>query len=196
MLHEQHRVIERRVNRYRHGIVSKCRDKRPSRERRRDRAAYACPMDRTDPSLDAFSGWINRVLDEFKSDPERKWGITRVAEEAKTPRSALTRWRDGDWSKGVPTRESVRRFCINLGLRLDEPFAILGSDPAGLLASPTGAPEPLVQSPRERRLRAVLRDPDLLPDERARYEAMLDMIITDAEAALERRRNGDTASGS
>lgn len=78
-------------------------------------------MIRTGPDLPNFSRWVRRVLKTLKE--EKGWGITRVAEEAKTPRSLVTRWRDADWSQGRPTRESVTRFCANLKLKKDEPFA-------------------------------------------------------------------------
>lgn len=61
------------------------------------------------------------MLQQLKA--EKRWGITRVAEESGVSRSTITLWRDGDWSKGVPTRPVVERFCDNLKLRKDEPFA-------------------------------------------------------------------------
>ena len=57
---------------------------------------------------------------------EKRWGIVKVADEAKTPRSLVTRWRDGDWGQGRPTRETVERFCDNLGLKKEEPFGYMG----------------------------------------------------------------------
>ena len=83
--------------------------------------SYPGPMIRTGPDLAGFSRWVRRVLKDMKT--ERGWGITRVAQEAKTPRSLVSRWRDADWTQGRPTRETVERFCENLGVSKDEPFA-------------------------------------------------------------------------
>ncbi|MDR7336770.1 MULTISPECIES: hypothetical protein [Glycomyces] len=63
------------------------------------------------------------MLKQLKA--EKGWGIVRVADEAEVSRSTLTLWRDGDWTKGVPTRPVVERFCNNLKLKKDEPYAYL-----------------------------------------------------------------------
>lgn len=81
-------------------------------------------MVRTGPDLAGFSKWVRRVLHTMKS--EKKWGITKVADEAKVARSTITLWRDADWSKGIPTRPAVEKFCKNLDLKKEEPFAYMG----------------------------------------------------------------------
>lgn len=80
-------------------------------------------MVRTGPDLAGFSRWIQRVLATLKA--ERGWGITKVAESSDIARSTITLWRDGDWSKGSPTRAAVEKFCDNLNLKKDEPFAYM-----------------------------------------------------------------------
>lgn len=81
-------------------------------------------MFQTGPNLAGFSGWIKRVLATMKA--ENDWGITRVAKEGAVSRALLTNWRDGNWSQGKPTRETVERFCDNLKLSKEEPFGYLG----------------------------------------------------------------------
>jgi hypothetical protein len=80
-------------------------------------------MVRTGPDLAGFSRWVRRVLGAMKS--ENDWGITKVALEAEVARSTITLWRDADWSKGIPTRAAVEKFCENLKLKKDEPFAYM-----------------------------------------------------------------------
>lgn len=80
-------------------------------------------MVRTGPDLNGFSRWVQRALKTLKA--EKRWGITKIADEAKVARSTITLWRDGDWSKGAPTRAAVEKFCDNLKLKKDEPFAYM-----------------------------------------------------------------------
>lgn len=80
-------------------------------------------MVRTGPDLAGFSRWVQRALKTLKA--EKRWGITRVADEADVARSTITLWRDGDWSKGAPTRQAVEKFCDNLKLKKEEPFAYM-----------------------------------------------------------------------
>jgi hypothetical protein len=80
-------------------------------------------MVRTGPDLAGFSRWVQRALKTLKV--EKRWGITKIADEAKVARSTITLWRDGDWSKGAPTRQAVEKFCDNLKLKKEEPFAYM-----------------------------------------------------------------------
>lgn len=64
------------------------------------------------------------MLRELKA--EKDWGITKVADESKVARSTITLWRDADWSKGIPSRPVVEKFCDNLKLKKAEPFACMG----------------------------------------------------------------------
>lgn len=101
---------------------SRCRDVSASRHLRRTAERYRVHM--LDPDLDQFSRWTRRMLADLRA--ERGMGITHVATAASMARSMLTRWRDGDWSKGRPTRETVARLCDRLQLDPTEPFALLG----------------------------------------------------------------------
>lgn len=135
--------------------------------------------------LPAFSAWVNRVHDQLEQ--ERGWRVGRVAKEAKVSRSLLANWRKEDFSQGEPQRKTVYKMCANLGIPMDEPFAIFGWDPDGPAPAPEKGGELLTADPREWKIRAVLRDPDLLDFERARYEAVLDMVIADHEKLVEQR---------
>lgn len=81
-------------------------------------------MVRTGEDLAAFSRWVQRVLETLKQ--RKGWGIVKVSQEADVPRSTITRWRDGQWELGIPTRAVVERFCENLKLKKTDPFAYMG----------------------------------------------------------------------
>jgi hypothetical protein len=183
-----HRLISTRTKRATTRKWSWKRDKKPLYERRNSHKVYGGLMTGTtaNPGRTTFVEWLNDALDELTTT--RKWSRRRSITESGVPRGTVYRWLKG----AQPDRDLLLQFCETLKLDLAEPFGYFGWDPAGPSTSPERDTEPLVPDPRELKLRAVLRDPDLLPDERAKYEAVLDMVIADAEAALERRRNGDT----
>lgn len=138
------------------------------------------------PGRTTFVDWLNTVLDELKAT--RQLSRRRAIGESGVPRGTVYRWLAG----AIPDRDLVLQFCENLTLDIVEPFALLGWDPAGPSTSPVRGSDPVVMSRQVHQFEALLRDPDLLPDERERYEGMMAVIVRDLEATLERRRNEGT----
>lgn len=131
-------------------------------------------MIRTGPNLGSFSDWVKRVLRSMKE--ENGWGITRVAKEAGVSRALLTNWRDGKWSQGKPTRESVERFCDNLRLSKEEPFGYLGFSLSPREAAQTAkARDVPPETDLDRRIRIIQArlDQDPPTEERRRLERLL-----------------------
>lgn len=132
-------------------------------------------MIRTGPDLAGFQRWVKRVLAAMKK--ERNWGITRVAEESDVPRSALTRWRDGDWSRGAPQRATVDRFCTNLKLKKEEPFSYFGwALDSREMTAEEQAQDVTEDSELVRRVRLIemaLEQPGIAPERRRELELML-----------------------
>lgn len=172
-----------RAQRAQRRILTKRRDKLPTRTRRHTTWTYSCPVSRTIRDVDQFQRWVQRVLDHLEKD--RGWGITRAAKEAGTPRSAVSRWRDGDWSQGKPTKASVLRFCENLGIPVDEPFAMFGWDPSGP-GRVEPVPLPTVDDEDLLAVQDILRRRNISDDEVFEIRAVLRMV---------RRQHEDDASG-
>lgn len=131
-------------------------------------------MIRTGPNLGAFSDWVKRVLQSMKD--ENGWGITRVAQQAGVSRALVTNWRDGNWSQGKPTRDSVERFCDNLKLSKEEPFGYLGFSLSTRESAQTAnAREVPPESDLDRQIRLikVRLDQDPPVEERRRLERLL-----------------------
>lgn len=151
------------------------RDKESTWRRRQRDKSYPGPMIRTGPNLAGFRRWVQRVLAAMKE--ERGWGITQVASESGVPRSALTRWRDGDWSRGAPKRETVGRFCDNLNLKKEEPFSYFGwALDSRELTADEKSQEVTEDSELVRRVRLIemaLEQPGIAPERRRELELML-----------------------
>ncbi|THV27909.1 phosphoenolpyruvate carboxylase [Glycomyces paridis] len=135
-------------------------------------------MVRTGPDLAAFSRWVRLVLKTMKS--QHGWGITRVATESGVARSTITLWRDADWSKGPPTRSSVERFCKNLKLKPEAPFAFMGwvLAPRETTAA-AGAAAVTEESELVRRIRLMelaLDQPRITPERRRDLERTLNQL--------------------
>ncbi len=180
----------RRTHRYRRGIVSRGRDKPSTWARRVANRAYSCPVDRTGdaPDLKGFSKWVRRVLAHLKET--RSWGVARVAKEAGVARSGLSRWRDDDWSDGIPQRKTVAKFCDNLKLSRDEPFGYFGWDPAGpgLPTKPDALPRPPLGEIYQTLLEMRYETPDLTPDEEADLDAQIARAVELIRLRREKRR--------
>lgn len=134
----------------------------------------------------AFTDWVNRVHTHLKQ--ERGWGFARVAQEADVSRSLLSNWRKGDYSQGKPQRDTVHKMCINLGIPMDEPFAIWGWDPAGPApVQPKEIPKDKIAW-RYKELLAMRYDtPDLAPDDEAFLDDQIDAVVEMIKRRRKRR---------
>jgi transposase-like protein len=118
--------------------------------------------------LDAFGRWVTRVVDHLGTD--RGWSVTRVARESGVHRSNIYRWMGG--MNEVPSQDNVVKFVDNLGLSREEPFGLLGWDPAGP-RKPEPAPLPTVDDDDLLAVQKILRRRNISDDETLAIRSIL-----------------------
>lgn len=185
-------ALARQTTRYRSVRLSRAKDKFAAWTRSRATTIYTCPVGRTLRGLDAFTDWVNRAHAYLKE--ERGWGYQRVAQEAQVARSLLSNWRKGDYSQGQPQRDTVLRMCTNLGLDLDEPFAIFGWDPTAVPVDPKPIATPTMAERYRELLEMRYDTPDLTPDDEIFLDDQIEAVLEMIKRRRKRRGEGPSQS--
>jgi transcriptional regulator with XRE-family HTH domain len=156
-------------------------------------------MDRTPDVPDAspqqqFADWVDRVIKHFKAT--QGWSVRRVVAASGVSRSNVYRWLDADAPKG-PDKATVMRFCLNLELDLDEPFAFFGWDPAG--PGVPAKPDPLPIPPMGEGFRELVsiryETPDLTDEEAADLDDQIYLWVQIYRRRRQRRRGETNSDG-
>src|SRR5438046_902129 len=127
------------------------------------------------PARDAFARFVRRAIDQAKQ--ERRWSITRLAEETGVGRSTLFRWLAGDW-RDSPGLEQVRPCCAALDIPVSAAFRALGLPADRPAGSATTAVDADIQT-----ILARLADPGVGAEEKTVIRQMLRYL---ARGALRR----------
>lgn len=125
----------------------------------------------------AFTREFRHLLDAVRRD--RGWSVNRIATETRAVgKSALYRWRDGDWSQGEPSAGSVAKLYNSLGYDPDPALRALG-----VLRPQPGLPPPPTNDPLvERHIADLLRQ-------------LRDPLVSDARKVIIRATLAELASG-
>lgn len=115
-----------------------------------------------------FGRFVERAIREAQAR-----GMSTEQIEATTQVGSTTyyRWRDGIWKRD-PQREQVKRFCLGLGLSLDEAYRALDWQTDD---RPAAEPQPF-SNPILQEAARLLSDPKVPPHEKAMVEEMIRVL--------------------
>lgn len=138
----------------------------------------------TGPDLAAFGKWVDDTLDMLKE--KRKMSVRQVALKSKVQRSIIYRWINAEV---VPQKPVVTRFCVNLDLPMEEPFALMGW---AVESVPPPKPPPTMGDQYRELLDIRYETPDLTPEEESDLDAQIERAVELLKLRREmRRKDGD-----
>ena len=123
-------------------------------------------------ALAKFSMWARRVVDHIRDD--RGWSVREITRQAGVARSIIYRWIDGEITK-APEQETIDRFCDNLGVPKDEPYALFGWAMEGRTEI-APIPLPKVDNPDLVAIQRILDEHDLSGDDVFMIQSILKTI--------------------